>query len=83
MFVCIYGVLHYLSSIAILTTTRDQIHAPCASLKTPTPFKDPSHTTLQTTNLSWHELCLEFLAVHGNKLRLFEVKTFPLFVQLI
>ncbi len=39
---CSYGVLRYLSLIAILTTTRDQTHAPCASPKTH-PL-DHSHT---------------------------------------
>ena len=41
--VCIYWVLLYLSFIAILTTTKDQSHAPFTGRKTH-PI-DPSHTT--------------------------------------
>ncbi len=46
---CFYGLLRYLSSIAILITTRDRTHAPCASPETH-PVIDPNQTTFQTTN---------------------------------
>ena len=41
---CFYEVLRYLSLIAILTTTKDQTHAPCMGPKTH-PFKDPNQPT--------------------------------------
>ena len=38
--------------------------------------------TLKTTN-SLHDLCQEVLTVHGNKLRLFMTKAFPLLCLLM
>ncbi len=36
------------------------------------PFIDPNHS--RQTSLSLHDLCLEFLTVHGNEMRLFLAK---------
>ncbi len=68
---CFYELLRYLTSIAILTTTRDHTSA---SPKTK-PFIDPNHTTQQTTN----PLIGLFLSgsPHWVWLRLFGAQTFP------
>ena len=45
------------------------------------PFIDPNHS--RQPSLSLHDLCLEFLTVHGNEMRLFWAKVFPIFILLM
>ncbi len=70
---CFYWMLWYLSSIAILTTTRDWTNAACAC---PSWILTTLYSRQPTLRL--HVLCLEFLIVDDNELRLFGSKSFPL-----
>ncbi len=68
---CVYGVLRYLSSIAIMTTTRDRT-THLALVHRPIPYIiDLSHTTSYNSRqpTRWlHDSCLEVLTVHYNEL---------------
>ncbi len=81
----IYGVLQYLSSIAILTTTRDQT-THLALVHRSIPYLDhwskPYYNRRNPT--FWlPDLCLKVLTVHSNELHLFWAKAFLLLVLLM
>ena len=69
---CIYGVLWYLSSIAILITTRD-----------PTCPRNIAVLHSRQLTLWLHDPCLRVLTVHGTELSLFRAKAFPLLILLM
>ena len=83
VFVWIYGVLRYLNSIAVLTTTMEQNSQFALVQKSiPRSFILALLHSRQTA-LWLHNLCLEVLTVHGNEALMFRANAFPLLVLLI
>ena len=74
--VCIYVVLRYFGLIAILTTIRDQTHAPCAGPQIINRSQILAILNSKQTN-PLIARSLELLPVHGNQLRLFGANAFP------
>ncbi len=74
---CFYGMLQYLSLIAILP--RDQIHALWLSFIDPSPSEIKTSLHNRQPNLWLQDICLKVLKVNGNELCLFGTKAFSLF----
>ncbi len=74
-----YGVLWYLSSVAIfITITMNTTHAPCALVLRPIiPFRDINHTTLQTIDSLIVRLLSGSPTVQGDELHLLRAKESP------